>query len=169
MRSLQHDRDRALFGDDLRPTSSDAPAAPAAALDPDPHPPPTEGWDAPASSTRGCGARRSTARRWPLSPRATSCAARQSASPTDGATPGPRPSRMSSADTTPRSWSRQAAGRAGEATEESLDRGRAGHPAGHNCHPSRSGRPCHPVGAQRLNTAVSGGYPGCFRCGVAVR
>ena len=42
--SLQHDRDRALFGDDLRPTSSDAPAAPAAALDPDPHSPPTEGW-----------------------------------------------------------------------------------------------------------------------------
>ena len=42
--SLQHDRDRALFGDDLRPTSSDAPAAPAAALDPDPQTPPTEGW-----------------------------------------------------------------------------------------------------------------------------
>ena len=42
--SLEHDRDRALFGDDLRPTSSDAPAAPAPALDPDPHPPPTEGW-----------------------------------------------------------------------------------------------------------------------------
>ena len=40
--SLQHDRDRALFGDDLRPTSSDAPAAPA--LDPDPQTPPIEGW-----------------------------------------------------------------------------------------------------------------------------
>ena len=39
--SLQHDRDRALFGDDLRPTSSDAPAA---ALDTDPQTPPTEGW-----------------------------------------------------------------------------------------------------------------------------
>ena len=74
----------------------------------------------PASSTRGCGARCSTARRWPRSPRATSCAARQSASPTDGAIPGPRPSRRSSADTTPRSWSRHAAGRAGEATEGRL-------------------------------------------------
>ena len=42
----------------------------------------------PASSTRGCGARCSTARRWPRSPRATSCAARRSSSPTDGATPG---------------------------------------------------------------------------------
>ena len=42
--SLEHDRDRALFGDDLRPTSSDAPAAPAAGLDPDPQTPPTEGW-----------------------------------------------------------------------------------------------------------------------------
>ena len=39
--SLQHDRDRALFGDDLRPTSSDAPDG---ALDPDPQTPPTEGW-----------------------------------------------------------------------------------------------------------------------------
>ena len=42
--SLQHDGDRALFGDDLRPTSSDAPAAPAGALDPDPQTSPTEGW-----------------------------------------------------------------------------------------------------------------------------
>ena len=40
--SLEHDRDRALFGDNLRPTSSDAP--PAAALEPDPHTPPTAGW-----------------------------------------------------------------------------------------------------------------------------
>ncbi len=40
--SLEHDRDRALFGDDLRPTSSDAPAA--AALDPDPQTPPIAGW-----------------------------------------------------------------------------------------------------------------------------
>ena len=39
---------------------------------------------------------------------------------------------MSSADTTPRSWSRQVAGRAGEATEGSLDRGRQGNPAGPN-------------------------------------
>ena len=42
--SLEHDRDRTLFGDDLRPTSSDAQAAPAAALDPDPQTPPIEGW-----------------------------------------------------------------------------------------------------------------------------
>ena len=42
--SLEHDRDRALFGDDLRPSSSDAPAAPAAALDPDTQTPPIEGW-----------------------------------------------------------------------------------------------------------------------------
>ena len=40
--SLEHDRDRALFGDDLRPTSSDAP--PAAALDPDPPTSPIAGW-----------------------------------------------------------------------------------------------------------------------------
>ena len=39
--SLEHDRDRTLFGDDLRPTASDAPAA---ALDPDPQTPPIEGW-----------------------------------------------------------------------------------------------------------------------------
>ena len=42
--SLEHDRDRALFGDDLRPSSSDAPAAPVAALDPDTQTPPIEGW-----------------------------------------------------------------------------------------------------------------------------
>ena len=111
--SLEHDRDRALFGDDLRPTSSDAP--PAAALDPDPQTPPVAG-GRPASSTRA-GARCSKARRWPTFPRATSCAVRRSASLTDGATPGPRPSPTSSADATSRSWSRQAASRAaGEAT-----------------------------------------------------
>ena len=60
---------------------------------------------------------------------------------------------MSSADTTPRSWSRQAAGRAGEATEGSLDRGRQGNPAGPNGHPSRSGRPCHPKGRSAIEEA----------------
>ena len=67
----------------------------------------------PASSTRA-GAPCSKARRWPTCPRATSCAARRSSSPTDGATPGPRPSRPSSAEATPRSWSPIPAGRAGE-------------------------------------------------------
>ena len=51
--SLEHDRDRALFGDDLRPTSSDAP--PAAALDPDPQTPPVAGWT-PRQLDQGWGA-----------------------------------------------------------------------------------------------------------------
>ena len=38
--SLERDRDRAVFGDDLRPPASDAPDA---ALDPDPQTPPIEG------------------------------------------------------------------------------------------------------------------------------
>ena len=42
--SLERDRDRAVFGDDLRPQSSDAPDTPDAALDPDPQTPPIEGW-----------------------------------------------------------------------------------------------------------------------------
>ena len=41
---LERDQDRALFSDDLRPSSSDAPAAPVAALDPDTQTPPIEGW-----------------------------------------------------------------------------------------------------------------------------
>ena len=70
----------------------------------------------PASSTRA-GAPCSKASRWPTCPRAISCAARRSSSPTDGATPGPRPSRTSSVEPTRRSWSPIPAGRAaGEAT-----------------------------------------------------
>ena len=42
--SLERDRDRAVFGDDLRPLSSDAPDTPDAALDPDPQTPLIEGW-----------------------------------------------------------------------------------------------------------------------------
>ena len=68
----------------------------------------------PASSTR-VGAPCSKARRWPPCPRATSCAARRSSSPTAAATPGPRPSPTSSAEQPPRSWSPIPAGRAGEA------------------------------------------------------
>ena len=48
--SLQHDRDRALFGDDLRPTSSDAP--PDEAQAPEPQTPPIAGW-APRQLDRG--------------------------------------------------------------------------------------------------------------------
>ena len=51
--SLEHDRDRALFGDDLRPTSSDAPAA--AALDPDPQTPPLAEWTPPPARQGGMG------------------------------------------------------------------------------------------------------------------
>ena len=42
--SLERDRDRAVFGDDLRPPSSDAPDTPDAALDPDPQTSPIAGW-----------------------------------------------------------------------------------------------------------------------------
>ena len=94
----------------------------------------------PASSTRA-GAPCSKARRWPTCPRATSCAARRSSSPTDAATPGPRPSRPSSAEATPRSWSPIPADRAGETARP----GRRCPPAP-NRHPAAAGRGCHPEG-----------------------
>ena len=101
----------------------------------------------PASSTRA-GALYSKARRWPTFPRATSCPARPSSSPTDGAIPGPRPSPTSSAEAPPRSWSPIPAGRAGK-TGRYLDRGRQGLPAGHNGPLSRSGPGGSPAGPER--------------------
>ena len=112
-----------------------------------------DGVDARSAAGAPC----SRASGWPHSPRATNYAARRSSSPTDGATPGPRPSRTLSAEATPRSWSPIPAGRAGEAAEN-LDRGRQGVPAGHNGPLSRSGTGGSPRGPTCL---LSRRGPGC--------
>ena len=118
----------------------------------------------PASSTRGCGARCSTARRRPPSPRATSCAARNPRHrPTgrhlDHDRPGcrqPTRHRDCGHDKRPAEPVRP--------RRESLDRGRQGVPAGHNGPLSRSGPGGSPNRPERQRRG-RGGYPGSFRGG----